>query len=164
MNMPFENVLRPVEEVKRHWAANYVGKPWAAGAEGPYSFDCWGLVRSVFRTQLNYEMPVIQLNVPQPENVASIRRSAEEKGWVQVEITQQAPLRQFDIVLMRNTYGRHVGVVVVDGRRTAVLHASGFSLDDGTAMGNVAFQTITELSNYGFHGFEYWRKADLNNA
>lgn len=31
-----------------HWANDYVGRPWVAGARGPESFDCWGLLCDVY--------------------------------------------------------------------------------------------------------------------
>ena len=42
-----------------HWTADYLGKPWRNGADGPDAFDCYGLVRAVYRDRCGVEMPVV---------------------------------------------------------------------------------------------------------
>ena len=42
-----------------HWTADYLGKPWRNGADGPDAFDCYGLVRAVYRDRYGIEMPVV---------------------------------------------------------------------------------------------------------
>lgn len=159
----FDNTLRPAVPTAMHWARGYIAKPWSAGCEGPNCFDCWGLVRSVFRTQLGHELPVMRFDQPQTENVTRMRRSAEQMGWKQLDLKVDGPLREFDVVFMRNMYGRrHIGVVTTDGRRTGVLHADGHTRPDGEEVGHVAFQTLVELQNNGLHGFEFWRRVELH--
>ena len=38
--------------------ADIVGKPYKIGGRGPNAFDCWGLVRYVYKELLNIELPV----------------------------------------------------------------------------------------------------------
>lgn len=40
-----------------HWSTAYLGKKWVSGARGPNEFDCWGLVRWIYKKQLGIELP-----------------------------------------------------------------------------------------------------------
>lgn len=35
------------------WVRDLLGIPWVAGGRGPGSFDCWGLVKWIYGTQLS---------------------------------------------------------------------------------------------------------------
>ena len=41
-----------------HWTAEYLGKPWRNGAAGPDAFDCYGLVRAVYRDRYGVEYEI----------------------------------------------------------------------------------------------------------
>lgn len=108
-----------------HWAASYVGAPYAPGAEGPCAFSCWGLVRHVFRTHYGVQLAAVavhsnDLSEANLENVAAIKRSARLSGMRPVG---DVPPADGDIVLMRSTAGLHCGVVVRVNGRLQVLHA-----------------------------------------
>lgn len=51
-----------------HWAVKYIGLPFQIGARGPDKFDCWGLVREIYRQEKGVELSEIQgisaLDVP----------------------------------------------------------------------------------------------------
>jgi cell wall-associated NlpC family hydrolase len=44
-------------KTKEHFATQYIGRPWRAGARGPNSFDCWGLVWYIYKTHLGVDLP-----------------------------------------------------------------------------------------------------------
>lgn len=50
-----------------HWAEHFVGKPYERGAQGPDAYNCWGLVRVVFRDRLGVDLPMVELHDPQRE-------------------------------------------------------------------------------------------------
>lgn len=41
----------------KHWVFNYVGKPFEDGGRGPDSYDCWGLVVSVYGRVYGIDLP-----------------------------------------------------------------------------------------------------------
>ena len=54
-----------------HWAANYIGLPWEATAEGPHAFYCWSFMRHVQRLHYDRALPFIK----NPEGVRDIARA-----------------------------------------------------------------------------------------
>lgn len=137
-----------------HWAAPLIGRPWEPGAEGPDAFDCWGLVRFVFRTQYGIEMPPVSVGVE--GNVGAIKRAAEVSGWR----LASAPAQAGDILLLRAPgKRRHVALVIDIGRRLAVLHANGYLQRDGRAVGCVERQSLGDLLAGGYRDPEFWRCA-----
>lgn len=105
-----------------HWAAAYPGRPYCAGADGPDAFDCWGLVRAVFRAHFGVEFPPVAVGGPErPENVRAIKHSARVSGMRPVDGARPA---DGDIVLMRSIHQLHCGVVVELAGRAHVLHAA----------------------------------------
>jgi cell wall-associated NlpC family hydrolase len=98
------------------WAVKYIGKPWAAGAAGPHAYDCWGLVRAVYRDQLGIALPVIDVDAMSPIAVRRALDGHEERSrWRAV-----TPPEPYAVALM--SHGQrphHVGVWTGSG----VLHA-----------------------------------------
>jgi hypothetical protein len=134
-----------------HWAAEHIGKPYRKGGEGPDSFDCWGFVRFVFRTQYGIEMPPVQVGRAGDEaetNVAAIKRAAQVSGW---RPSEDSPPQDRDIALMDSAEGRHVGVMTLVDGSVRLLHC----MDPV----GVCCQSHHEAHIAGFWGFEYWRHA-----
>ena len=107
----------------QHWANRYLGKPWEKAAEGPHAYDCYGLVRAIYRDFLQIDLPLFDIAAMSP--VAIRRDMHTEAGsgrWQPLDFDTE-PLRDFDVLLM--SYAKrahHVGIwVEVDGGR--VLHA-----------------------------------------
>ena len=40
----------------KHWATEYIGKPWERMARGPDTFDCWGLVYDIYKNKHGIEL------------------------------------------------------------------------------------------------------------
>lgn len=134
-----------------HWATDLIGVPYGAGAAGPDAFDCWGLVRYVFRTVHGIDMPVVsvgRVGDESADNVAAIKRAAEVSGWKPSSATDAA---ENDIVLMNSPLGRHVGVMVRANGALLFLHAI-----EGLG---VCVQPLADLSRMGFTGFTFWRRG-----
>lgn len=105
----------------RHWAADLVGKPWAADGEGPDAFSCWGLVRWVFRSRHGVVLPMV-LDAENRLDVGEALHSARASGWRPVE---DAAARADDVVLMRSAVRLHVGLAAVPAAgAVGVLHST----------------------------------------
>ena len=101
----------------RHWAENYIGKPWANGAAGPDAYDCFGVVKAVYRDRLMVTVQTVDVNALQPLAVARAMRDYNYSEWDQVA----APECEFDVVQMSmNKKPHHVGVYVDGGVLTSV--------------------------------------------
>lgn len=101
------------------WAIDYVGAPYVEGARGPKAYDCWGIVRQVFRDRLGVELPVYgDIGADDLRRVArEISRGRDTWPWSPVDQP-----REFDVAVMSRPGGRapvHVGVCVGP---SAVLH------------------------------------------
>ncbi len=131
-----------------HWATNLIGKPYRRGAHGPDEFDCWNLVRWVFKHQHGIDMPVIAVDDNSADNVAAIKRAAAVSGWQPSGDTEPA---EDDIVLMSNVHGRHVGVMVQANGAMLLLHC--------IERIGVCAQPLADLQRTGFHGFTFWRRG-----
>lgn len=126
-----------------HWALEYLGKPYVEGANGPDSFDCWGLVRDICAKKIDCEMPL--LNIGRNDNREAIQEAI--KGWVKIE----PPYKEFDILTMRNSFGRHIGICIKANGKVVFLHAE------------VPQVQITELKRLGFYGYkdvQGWRYGE----
>lgn len=127
------------------------------GCEGPNAYDCWGLVRAVFREHYQIEIPSIAANQTREENVFAIKNIADGQGWRL--LAKDATLQDADVALMVGVYGRHVGIVVSANRGTlGVLHANGGLNAKGAPFGSVAYQPIPDMIREGYYNFEFWRR------
>ena len=104
----------------RHWAFDYIGCGFSSGSTGPGAYDCWGLVRAVYRHcyQINID-PVICDAGSLRQVRATFGKDKLYKSWV--KITGSAG--DGDAVLMRQgKFTSHVGLYAdVDGGR--IVHA-----------------------------------------
>lgn len=125
-----------------HWAHQLVGTPWSE------QFDCWALVRRVFREQHGIALP------EHAAGVLSLSEAAHASGWRPAD----APPRAGDVVLMRTMQKRrHVGVLVEVNRKTMVLHNDGRMTKHGP-IGQVVLSSLSDLVEQGCNDFEFWRK------
>jgi len=128
-----------------HWANQYIGKPWVAGARGPEAFDCWGLVLYVQREHFNRELPTIPVDADNLNALArTFGRHPERKRWKEEKRPHEG-----DAVLLRQArYPIHVGIWLdVDGG--GILHCV-------KGMG-VVFQKERDLINGGWRIEGYYR-------
>jgi cell wall-associated NlpC family hydrolase len=132
-----------------HWAHELIGEPWEQGRDGPHSFDCWGLVRYVFREHHHVALPVLELGTH--NNEASIRELVKNTPWSRVE---SAPADR-DVVLCRGAQGRHVGTMVEADHRLGLLHCFG----SPESPGSVVWEDLGAARARGFWGFEFWRHS-----
>lgn len=132
----------------QHWAMQYLGKPWASGAQGPDAFDCWSLVRHVQLKEFNRELPIIMVDgLDSSAIINTFKTHNEYANWQQVQAPEEG-----DCVITKSSPNRpeHVGVWVnVDGGRILqAVYGSGVVL--------VSLRATRKL--IGQH-LEYWRYA-----
>jgi len=86
---------------------NYIGFPWENGAQGPYAFDCWGLVRYIYKKEKGIEIPFFDIDAMKPLAIRkAFQESSEYRNWA---IVQDA--EDFDVVLLSMaSRPHHVGI------------------------------------------------------
>lgn len=128
----------------KHWAHRYIGANY---------FDvgmCWGLVQICCRERFGEEMP------PYIDGEMAIRKAVRLGMWRPHASAAPEP---DDIVVARNSWGRHVGFATDDGSGTiGVLHAYGTPLKGGM----VVFDSWPEFIARGHREIELWRHASNN--
>lgn len=123
-----------------HWAMEYLGKPYVEGADGPDNYDCWGLVRDVCAKRIDCHMPL--LNIGRNDNREAITDAI--KGWKKVD----PPYQEYDVLLMRNKLGRHIGICIKANNRIMMLHAE---------VPQVQISEVSERGLYGYSEIQGWR-------
>lgn len=130
-----------------HWAAKYIGKPWALGAAGPHAFDCWHLCVEVQTDHYAHKMPLIGKAAD-----LDVRRSLTQSTWRMVK-AEEGGLQDGDVLSMQSADGPHVATVIEADGRLCVLHALGSVARPGA----VVVTEIKDLSVIGFGRFRVWR-------
>lgn len=125
-----------------HWASDYIGEPWVAGAN-----DCWSFFRRVQAEQFARQLPAID---PATYHVADIARAYRDAPEV-AEWTIVDHPREGDGVLMgKAKRPTHVGVwIEADGG--GVLHCQ--------EEGGVVFTSRRALAGLGWNVLGFYRKA-----
>lgn len=109
-----------------HWAAAYVGKPYAPCARGPEAYDCWGLVWEIER-RLGLELPWFPVSASVAQCVRAI--AGDRANWEQVGEPAEG-----DVVgLSYSDVLHHVGVWIAGGCLHA-LEGAGVCHDDRSGL------------------------------
>lgn len=96
-------------------ARPYIGLPWADGGRGPQAYDCYGLIRLVYRQEYGIELP----------SLTEAYASALERREVAALLGEDRPLwaetvgepAEGDVVVLRvNGEPAHLGLVVEPGQ------------------------------------------------
>lgn len=96
------------------WFDKYVGMPFADGGRTNTGVDCWGLVRLIYSTELQIDLPsYADISAHNLIEVArNITRGKDGEEWIDVIPTGVA---EFDVCVMKH-YGRnrvgHVGIML----------------------------------------------------
>ena len=131
----------------RHWAEKYyIGRDWANGACGPDAFDCYGVVRAVYRYRAGVNLPVIDVDAFRPIAVRKAMHDFDYSGWELID----APERELDIVEMSlASRPHHVGVY---------LETDGGGVLTSTEGAGVIFQTLGSLKRNGWNIVACYRR------
>lgn len=136
----------------KHWASDLIGRPWSPEGTGPESFNCWNLVRHVYKDQLGLDLPLLQIG--KAYNEEALRDLCTTGTWNHVgQYRANNRPRQWDIVLCWCDGLRHVGVMIDCDHQTLLLHCvGGEEMNVGVVLDDLEF-----ASARGFHNFEAWR-------
>ena len=74
-----------------HWATQYIGRPWVAGAQGPDTFDCWAFFRFIQREHFGVEVPIVEVeDYDDGAALAMLFRTHGERGrWQRVSTASE---------------------------------------------------------------------------
>ena len=131
-----------------HWAANYIGLPWEATAEGPHAFYCWSFMRHVQRLHYDRALPFIK----NPEGVRDIARAFRDHPELDRWKRTERPGDGGGVLMRQSRHPIHVGVwldVDAKGTECGILHCS---RDSG-----VVFQDELALRQHGWRIEGFYR-------
>lgn len=85
----------------------YLGKAWVNGGQGPDAYDCWGLVRAIYKNEKSIEIPYFNVDALKPLEVRhAFQETNEYANWREVSEKQD-----LDVVLLSQaSRPHHVGV------------------------------------------------------
>ncbi len=120
-----------------HWAVKYIGKSWLNG-----EYDCWGMVRDIYKNELNIELSPIVANANNLREVfCEFKKSSNYNHLKETDKLRDKNI----VVLTQNKYPCHVGVYCdIDGG--GILH--------NMQNVGVVFQKLPELKMNGWHIME----------
>lgn len=98
----------------------YIGVPWVAGGRSPAGWDCYGLVKYLYKTHRNIDLPDWAVDARDIRQVATIMSDAtkdELQAGRAEEIDQ--PEDWAIVMSVRHRAAHHMGVCFGDG----VIHA-----------------------------------------
>jgi cell wall-associated NlpC family hydrolase len=123
---------------------DYLGKPWENGASGPDSFDCWGLVRSVYLDH-GITLPVVDVDAHRSLNVRHAF-NADLVKWNRLEHAENLCA----VLMSKGKQPDHVGVW---------LHTEGGGVLHSIQGAGVVYNGIRSLGMMGYKvlGFYSWK-------
>lgn len=129
-----------------HWAEKYLGKAWQSGAIGQDAYDCWSLVRCIYRDEYGIDLPIMNVNAG---SLLEIRRAFattdEYQHWTPIDYTQMS---DGDVVLMSMaTDPHHVGIWIA-GKMLHAVEGAG-----------VVYQSRQSLYQHGWNIVEIYRRG-----
>lgn len=127
-----------------HWAIDYVGLPWAFGAQGPEAYDCWNFVREVQKTHYGLELPTVEYTLDWRVAGRELEANAERDNWVQID----KPADGCVALMARSKLPVHIGVVIKANGRLGVLHC--------LQGAGVVFHLLTSLPGAGWGRLTYF--------
>lgn len=101
-----------------HWAAKYIGIPYARGARGPYQYDCWGIIQLIYSNEKGISLP--EMPGISAEDLRAIHNCILEESkhdWQETAIPKEGCV----VVMGSQVVMHHVGIWIdCDGGK--VLH------------------------------------------
>jgi cell wall-associated NlpC family hydrolase len=129
-----------------HWAVPYIGLPYELGARGPDSYDCWGVLWTVYQN-------VFGITLPEYPGI-TMTTLAYQCGVINREIMNhweevQKPFDGAGVAMGMKGAAHHVGIYIsADGGK--ILHAS-------QDAGSVVLNTVNQLRFHGFRMIKFYR-------
>lgn len=134
-----------------NWSNKYVGLPFEEHGRGNNGFDCWGLVRHVYKNERDIELDSfdsLYISTKERRAIASIFDDKTSNGeWVRVgSIIDYSPM---DVLVFRTgPLMAHVGLFVTGTRMLHVKNGMTSKLD----LFNSAIYADRLVGAYRYHG------------
>lgn len=117
--------------------------PWVNGAEGPDSFDCWGLVKVVQKRLFGRDLPSIRINAEDlREVIREVATTSARAPWTRCLL----PVHGGIVEMTSGRHPFHVGVYL-DIDSGGILHCE--------RNAGVCFDRIVALEASGWRRFQY---------
>lgn len=127
--------------------SDYIGKAYASGGRGPDSFDCWGLVMSVFAVR--YEI-LLDSQPTLPEDMSGVVKAfttgKESDTWRSVTVLEEGVVAACG----RNRYITHAGICIGEG---LIMHTT-------KEAGQVVIQSMQQIKR-AYPLIEFYKHKDL---
>ena len=102
-----------------HWAARWIGRPYARGGRGPEAVDCWGLCLAVWRERYGVELPDLW---PAATGGLIAHRLLRIRPGVAAR-RLAGPVEGCAVIMARARIADHIGVWIAPSDGGGVLHA-----------------------------------------
>jgi len=124
---------------------DYLGKPWESGGNGPDAYDCWGLVRAVYRDH-GIILPVVDVDAHKSLEVRHAFNAGDFTQWEKLNHAQHLAA----VLMSKGKQPDHVGVW---------LHTEGGGVIHSIQGAGVVYNGIRSLSMMGYNvlGFYAWK-------
>lgn len=104
---------------QKHWAVDFIGRPWEAEGVGPDTFNCWTLLSYIYREHHGIHIKLV--DSADPNSLLSSAKAFKKKDNYQDWVPVQEPRNYDGVELSHAKDPHHVGLWLdVDGG--GVLH------------------------------------------
>ncbi|MBU2703868.1 putative lipoprotein NlpC [Sporomusaceae bacterium BoRhaA] len=103
-----------------------ISLPFADGGRGPFVYDCWGLVREVYR-RYGVNLPDYPISAMDAVKIGE-QMTQDRPEWVEINGPIQTPC----LVVIRlacGSWANHVGVYIGDGQFIHAYRTTGVAVD-----------------------------------
>ena len=129
-----------------HWAASYIGLPYAAGARGPAKVDCWGLIYLVYQNVWRRSVPLFPFLSLEGDRRQSVRQIKTElrQNWVALP----KPSDGCGVAMSQSSEIHHVGLFAdIDGGK--IVHCD-------KSVGAVVAESVRRVRLRGYSTIKFY--------
>jgi cell wall-associated NlpC family hydrolase len=103
-----------------------IGLPFADGGRGPNKYDCWGLVREVYR-RFGVNLPDYPISAWDTVKIGD-KMAQEKRAWL--EVKKPLPIPALVVIQMTcGSWANHVGVYIGENRFIHAYAKTGIVID-----------------------------------
>jgi len=130
-----------------HWAAKYVGVPYAEGARGPQAYDCWGIIQLIYRQEKGIVLPDLPgLRAPMIKEINDAIQRESAIDWKEMV----TPVEGCVVAMGHTEDLHHVGIWIDTG-------AEGGKVLNSRAGHNVVVDTLRAIKLRGLRVVKFYK-------
>lgn len=142
-----------IQAINPDWYLDYLGKPWKAKPDPPYSYNCGELVRHIYIDLFGKWTSAIP--VANAQSALQCARAMKPEIFDLVPIPESDEPQEFDVCFMgRKTHLGHCGIAANTSEGLRILHCP-------EALCGVTMQSALELKYSGFPLIRWFRHKDF---